>query len=379
MTSSPSTIGLVLNTAWNIYNFRLGLVRALLKAGYQVVAIAPPDEYVAAIEETGARFVPLTSLSRKGVNPFRDLQLYAELVRIFKAERLDAVLLYTIKPNIYGAWAAQRAGIVSIATVTGLGYSFMQKGLVHEIVKRLYRSAFKRSSRVAFQNRDDKALFEELQLVSPEKTLLIKGSGINTDYFQPMSKTAPSDNFVFLFVGRLLYDKGIRELLDAAERLQAARRKTTFWVVGAIDEGNPSAVDQALVQRYHDQGAIHYWGTSNDVRGRIREADVVVLPSYREGLPRVMLESLAMAKPVITTDVAGCRETVEDGKNGYCVPAKDSERLLEALLQMRDLPEAERERMGAAGRALALQEFDERIIIQHYLNLLKKMDINTRR
>lgn len=375
MTTRMATIGMVLNTAWNIYNFRLGLVKALLAAGYRVVAIAPTDAYVPQIEATGATFVPLERLSRKGVNPLQDLQLTNELARIFKAEQLDAVLLYTIKPNIYGAWAARRVGIPSISTITGLGYAFMQGGLVHQVVKRLYRSAFKGSHRVAFQNRDDKALFEELRLVAPEKTMLIKGSGINTSYFQPGPPAQPQEDFIFLFVGRLLYDKGIRELLLAAERLQAARPKTQFWVVGAIDEGNPSAVKAELVQRYHEQGAIHYWGTSDAVRERIREADVVVLPSYREGLPRVMLESLSMAKPVVTTDVAGCRETVEDGHNGYLVPAKDTDGLFEALLKMRDLPEAERARMGAAGRALALQEFDERIIVQHYLDLLEGLEL----
>lgn len=375
MTTRIVTVGIVLNTAWNIYNFRLGLVKALLAAGYRVVAIAPTDEYVPQIETTGATFVPLTRLSRKGVNPLQDLQLTNELARIFRAQQLDAVLLYTIKPNIYGSWAARRVGIPCISTVTGLGYAFMQGGLVHQVVKRLYRSAFKASYRVAFQNRDDKALFETLRLVAPNKTMLIKGSGINTSYFQPAPPAQPQEDFIFLFVGRLLYDKGIRELLHAAERLQAARQKTQFWVVGAIDEGNPSAVDAALVQRYHEQGVIHYWGTSNAVRERIGEADVVVLPSYREGLPRVMLESLSMAKPVITTDVAGCRETVEDGKNGYLVPAKDADSLYEALLRMRDLPEAARRRMGEAGRALALQEFDERIIVQHYLDVLSNLQL----
>lgn len=376
MTTRTPTIGIVLNTAWNIYNFRLGLIRALLAAGYHVVAIAPIDDYVGAIEETGASFVPLKHLSRKGLNPLQDLQLTNELVRIFKAQQLDAVLLYTIKPNIYGSWAARRAGIPSIATVTGLGYSFMQGGLVHQVVKWLYRSAFKGSHRVAFQNQDDKALFEKLGLVTADKTLLIKGSGINTAYFKPAPSAAPTDDFIFLFVGRLLYDKGIRELLHAAEQLQAARQNTQFWIVGAIDEGNPSAIDAELVQRYHQQGAIHYWGTSDAVREHIRDADAVVLPSYREGLPRVMLESLAMAKPVIATDVAGCRETVKEGENGYLVPAKATEPLFQALLKMRDLPEAERERMGKAGRALALREFDERIIIQHYLDWLHSLTLS---
>ena len=151
-------IGIVLNTAWNIHNFRLGLVRALLAVGYDVVAIAPPDTFVDSITETGAQFIPLKQLSRKGVNPFKDWMLYRELYTIFKTHQLDAVLLYTIKPNIYGNWAARKVGIPSIATVTGLGYSIMQEGLVHQIVKRLYRSAFRKAKRVAFQNRDDLSL-----------------------------------------------------------------------------------------------------------------------------------------------------------------------------------------------------------------------------
>ncbi len=363
-------IGLVLNTAWNIYNFRLGLVRALIAEGYAVVAIAPADSFVPQIEETGAKFIPLKQLSRKGVNPVKDWLLYRELYRIFQQEQLDAVLLYTIKPNIYGNWAARRAGIPSIATVTGLGYSFMKKGVVHQIVKRLYRSAFRKAERVAFQNRDDKALFENLRLCQPSQTLLIKGSGINTDYFQPLLKTIPSENFVFLFVGRLLYDKGVRELLQAAEKLQAARANTEFWIVGGIDEGNPSAIQKDLLERYEAQEAVKYLGRSSDVRAIMQQADAVVLPSYREGLPRVMLESLAMGKPIITTDVAGCRETIRDGENGYRIPAEDSTALFEALVKMRDLSVQDRQAMGAVGRKMALAEFDERIIVQHYLDEL---------
>lgn len=364
-------IGIVLNTAWNIHNFRLGLIKALIDAGYAVVAIAPEDNFVDSIKATGATFVPLKQLSRKGVNPVKDWLLYRELYTIFKNEALDAVLLYTIKPNIYGNWAARRAGIPSIATVTGLGYSFMKKGVVHQIVKRLYRSAFRKAARVAFQNSDDKALFESLKLCHAEQTMLIKGSGINTSYFQPLLKTTSDKNFTFLFVGRLLYDKGVRELLQAAEKLQEARVNTTFWMVGGIDEGNPSAIQKDLLERYEKEGAVEYLGRSSDVRSIMQQADAVVLPSYREGLPRVMLESLAMGKPIITTDVAGCRETIKDGENGFKIPAEDSAALFEALIKMRDLSVQDRQAMGAVGRKMALEEFDEQIIVGHYLDELK--------
>lgn len=359
-------VGVVLNTAWNIYNFRLGLVKALLAAGYEVIAIAPTDDYVEAIKATGCHFVPIQHLSRKGVNPWQDLSFVYELYKIYKQHQLDIVLQYTIKPNIYGCFAAKLAKVKTISTVTGLGYSFLTEGWVNKIVKGLYKTAFKSASLVAFQNRDDQQLFENLKLCPPSKTTLIKGSGINTSYFSPMPKDSENPSFIFLFVGRLLHDKGVLELFAAAERLQQAAIPVEVWVVGAVDDGNPSAVNRALVEEHDQKGSIKYLGHSSDVRSIMQKADAVVLPSYREGLPRVMLESLAMALPVITTDTAGCRETVVDGKNGYLVPMKDANALYEAMFKMYHLSPDERAKMGAYGRQMALNEFDEQVIIQRY-------------
>ncbi len=373
MTKKNLKIGIVLNTAWNIYNFRLGLVKALLQAGHQVFAIAPTDEFVPQIEATGCEFVPTLHLSRKGTNPLKDLRYSQELYKIYTSKKLDVVLHYTIKPNIYGSLAAGRAGIHSIATVTGLGYSFLSDGMVNKIVKKLYQRAFKYASTVAFQNNDDKQLFEQLGLCPPSQTVLIKGSGIKTDYFKPIAKAKENSNLVFLFVGRLLFDKGVAELLLAAQQLQQKHPKTEFWLVGAIDQQNPSAIDAQLVEKYHQKGIINYLGQSNDVRSIMQNADVVVLPSYREGLPRVMLESLAMAKPIVTTDVAGCREVIQDGKNGYKVPAKDADALAKALCNMYELSPNERQAMGAVGRKIALEEFDEKAIINRYFEELKRL------
>lgn len=370
MKSSLRT-AIVLNTTWNIHNFRTGLIRALQNAGHEVLAIAPEDDFVEEVRSLGVQHVPLQHLSRKGTNPIKDLRLMRELAKIYRSESVDVALQYTIKPNIYGSLARGLVKNHCISTVTGLGFSFIQKGLVNTIVKRLYRVAFNRSDMVAFQNQDDLDLFRSLKLVRSDNSCLIKGSGINTDYFCPLPKTEASQRFHFLFVGRLLYDKGVVELLEAARILKEEGADFELQLVGGHDTDNPSAIDKKILQEAQAKGYAHYLGRSNQVRELMRNADAVVLPSYREGLPRVMLEGLAMAKPLITTAVAGCRETVKDGQNGYLVPAKDASALAAAMQKMLHHSDAERESMGQKGRQMALKEFDENIITQQYVELLQ--------
>ncbi len=373
MKESNLKIAIVLNTAWNIYNYRLGLIRILIAKGHQVFAIAPIDDYVSTIEETGCTFIPVYQLSRKGTNPIKDWQYSRELSRIYKTYGIDLALQYTIKPNIYGSIAARKAGIKSISTVTGLGYSFLSNGLVNKIAKKLYQYAFKSCSLIAFQNRDDRQLFTSLGLCPVEKTTLIKGSGINTSYFKPMERPDKAP-FTFLFVGRLLYDKGVIELLEAAKILRTKKYPVNIWLVGAIDEGNPSAITPTILEEYTSNNTVTYLGSSSDVRSIMKDADVVVLPSYREGLPRVMLESLAMAKPIITTDVAGCREVIEPhDKNGFLIPVKDKNALADAMEKMYHLSVDQRATMGNIGRQMALDIFDEKAIIQRYLDEIRQL------
>ena len=366
-------IAVVLNTSWNIFNFRLGLIKALIAQGHQLYAVAPMDDFVPEIVETGCKFIPVFKLSRKGVNPFKDILFCFELFRIYKKEKFDVILHFTIKPNIYGSFASGFAKIKSVSTVTGLGYSFLSDGVVNKIVKKLYKSAFKSASCVAFQNSEDKLLFENLNICQTSQTTLIKGSGIDTSFFKPIPKINHSSGLIFLFVGRLLYDKGVSELFKAAAILKENNSNAEVWVLGSVDDDNPSAVGRETVEQNAAKGFIKYLGVSSDVRSIIQKADVVVLPSYREGLPRVMLESLAMAKPVITTDVAGCRDTVRDNVNGFLIPPKNVEALAEAMCKMCDLSLENRELMGLEGRKMALREFDEKVIINRYfdeINLL---------
>jgi glycosyltransferase involved in cell wall biosynthesis len=370
---SRRKIAVVANTAWNLVNFRMGLMKAFRDGGYDVIAIAPLDDFAEQIEAEGIQFVALKRLDRKGTNPVRDLQLTHELYRIYKKEGVEIAFHYTIKPNIYGTFAASLAGIKTVCTVTGLGYSFLSDNWISRLAKNLYKRAFKRAELVAFQNEDDRNLFISSKLLDAEKTMLIRGSGIKCDYFIPLEKTEVSDKFVFLFVGRLLLDKGIREFLAAAEKIKSVYPKTEFWIVGALDTDNPSCINSAYIAEAQHKETVRYFGPSNQVRDFIRNADCVVLPSYREGLPRVMLEAISMEKPVITTDAPGCRDTVIDGLNGFMIPVKDEGALSDAMLRMFESDTQTRKNMGKAGRELALKEFDEKRIIEKYLQLTEEI------
>ena len=365
-------ISIVANTAWNILNFRKSLILELLKNNFEVVVIAPEDKYVDEIEKLGVKFIPLSNLNRKGTNPFKDLQLIWELYNIYKREKIDLSLNYTIKPNIYATIAASFLGVKTICTVTGLGYSFLSDNMVTKLAKYLYRIAFRKAAVVIFQNDDDCELFIKKRLVHKEKTKIIYGSGINCQYYLPEPKSNKENQFIFLFVGRLLYDKGIVEFLEAAEVVKSDNVNAEFWILGAIDTDNPSALDPNKLKSYVDKGTVKYFEATDEVKDYIKNANVVVLPSYREGLPRVMLEALSMEKPVITTDTAGCRATVENGKNGILVPVKDVSALANAMISMLKKDNKELQEMGVYGRKMALEKFDDKVICQNYLTLINE-------
>jgi len=371
-------IALVANIAWNLYNFRRGLISALQAEGYDILLIASADDYVERLEAMGCTFVPLRHLSRKGTNPWSDFRLYLELRSIYRQYAPQAVLHYTIKPNIYGTLAARSAGVASIATITGLGYSFLSTGWVSRLVRRLYRFALAKAARTIFQNQDDKQLFVAEKLVAEAQTMLIRGSGINTEQFAPCPKADEHKNtFIFLFVGRLLYDKGIREFLQAAEQLKKSNPDgCQCWIVGALDTQNPSALAPEELQKYTQNNTVTYFGSTDNVKDFIANADAVVLPSYREGLPRVMLEALAMARPIITTDAPGCRDTIEDGKNGFRIPPQNAQALAQAMRQMLQADEETRQNMGKHGREMAETLFDQNVVINQYLQLITQIKKN---
>jgi glycosyltransferase involved in cell wall biosynthesis len=249
----------------------------------------------------------------------------------------------------------------------------LTKSSVNKVVIRLYRYAFSKADIVVFQNPDDLNLFVDLELVSMDKVKLIYGSGIDTEQFQPISNVKNSKRVDFLFVGRLLFDKGISELLNAAKELTEVNNDIQLHVVGDFDKNNPASIGEGWLQKFKKNNNITFYGYQDNVKPYIEMSDVVILPSYREGLPRVMLEALSMEKPVITTDVPGCREVIDNEKNGFLVPVKSSTHIAEAMIKMASLSKNERNQMGKHGRVLALRKFSTEIVNSNYLILVNSL------
>ena len=364
------TIALVANSSWNLHHFRRSLINRLMAEGYDIILLAPEDKYTPHLADfLNARYIPLRHLQAQRKNPLRDLLLLQELYRIYRQEQPDIVLHFTIKPNLYGSLAASWLGIPSISTVTGLGYTFVHDQFRYRLVRMLYRFSFRKNTQVVFQNPDDKDLFLELGLVDKNKYTLIPGSGVDTNHFIPQSKSENKDAFIYLFVGRLLYDKGIREFFAAAQLLQQPGR--IFWVVGERLPDHPNGIPEVMVQSWIESGAIQYLGYQEDVRPFLAQADVLVLPSYREGLPRSVLEAMAMAKPILTTNVPGSRETVERGKNGVLIPIKSVEALATAMKQIQKMDSEQLNQWGQYSRKLVVKKFSQKIVNDLYLELIK--------
>ncbi len=361
-----------LNTAWNLLNFRAGLIDGLIRSGYEVVAVAPNDEYVVKLELLGCRFVHL-EMDNQGTHPIRDLLLLWRFFRLLKTEKPDLCLFYTVKPNVYGSLASTLCGISFINNVSGLGAVFIQGGWLRRFVSALYRLAFKNSNRVFFQNSDDLGLFIENKLVNVELTDVLPGSGINLHRFTPADDTdrkSLNTPFRFLLIARMLKDKGVIEFVNAAQLLKEFGVKAEFCLLGFLDVQNPAAISSEQMKEWTDQGFVKYLGVSDDVREHITSADCIVLPSYREGTPRTLLEAAAMGKPIITTNVVGCKEVVEHGVNGFLCEVKNAQDLALKMKEMLLLSENQRRLMGESGRLKMEKEFDENIVIRKYLQAI---------
>ncbi len=366
-------IGIVINTSWNIYNFRKGLIDHFQESGHDVIAIAPLDDYSLVLEKWGCKYEPVHIYS-KSSNPFYDLFLVASLYRIYKKNKIDVVLHFTIKPNIYGSLAAALAGIPSIANVTGLGTVFIRDTKRSKVAKMLYYLAFRFPKVVFFQNNDDRALFIAKKLIKKSLTDVLPGSGIDLDYFQPTYSKPVSGQFTFLMVARLLYDKGIIEYVEAARLLRQRGVKATFQVLGAMEPVKGLGVSAEEVQTWVEDGIIEYLGKVNDVRQHVSNADCIVLPSYREGTPRSLIEACAMGKPIVTTWVPGCKETVIEGYNGrFCEPMNTID-LAEKMMAMYQSSAKELTQMGNNSRQLAVEKFDHEKIIQKYIAAITYVD-----
>ncbi len=366
-------IAIVINTSWNIFNFRMGLIKALQKEGHEVVAIAPKDDYSKQLEEAGCVYEELP-MDNKGANPLNDLRLFFRFWRIYRRVQPDVVLQYTVKPNVYGTFAAKVVGIPSLNNVSGLGTLFIRRNLVSKVGLALYKWAFRYPETVFFQNNDDKELFVRTKLVRRELTGLLPGSGVDLDRFQPV-KSEENNIFTFLLVARLLQDKGVREYAEAAKQLKNKGLEVRFQLCGFFDEAAGLGISKDEVQAWVDEGSVEYLGGTDNVENVMAGVDVVVLPSYREGTPKTLLEAAAMAKPLVTTNVPGCREVVVEGVNGFLCRAKDANHLADRMLEILSLPKDELQAMGRESRQLAEEKFDQKLVIKKYLEKITNVGV----
>lgn len=340
-----------------------------------MVAVAPYDRHVPQIENIGCRFVSLY-MDSDGKNPLHDAKLLWRFWSTLSNLRPDIYLGYTVKPNVYGSLVAHWLQIPVINNISGLGAVFINGGWLMHVVQVLYRVALARSAKVFFQNKDDRQFFVNSGMVEANKTDLLPGSGIDLLRFMPADMNfefSEGRKFRFLLFARMLFDKGVAEFVEAAATLQKKWLNVEWCLLGPLEIQNPAAISQAQMEDWVGQGVVRYLGVRDDVRDEISAADCVVLPSYREGTPRTLLEAAAMARPIITTDTVGCRDVVDDGQNGFLCEVRNAADLAAKMEFMLQLPVAQRIKMGFLGRKKMETSYDEQLVISKYINAINEI------
>lgn len=364
-------IALAANTAWNVVNYRAGLVRALIGEGHDVAVIAPDGPLAGRVRALGATFHPLPMAAR-GRSPVADLVLLGRFRTLLRKLGPDAFLGFTAKPNIWGAIAARSLGIPVFANISGLGAVFAHGGALMRLMRLLYRRALRAPATVFFQNPDDRDLFVGAGIVTAGQARLLPGSGIDLARFAP--RELPRDGpCTFLFAGRLLWAKGVAEFVEAGRMLRGQGKNLRLQILGMIEDG-PTAVPRGALEQWREFGVADYLGAAEDVRPAIAEADCIVLPSfYREGVPHILLEAAAMARPVIATDTPGCREAIDHRVTGFLCAPRSAPLLTEAMEEFLALDPDGRRAMGDAGRDKMVRQFDERLVHAAYLDALSSL------
>lgn len=317
-------------------------------------------------------FFPI-KIDNKGTNLVRDLQLIFNFYTIYKKITPDVILHFTIKPNIYGSMAAGILKIPVVNNITGLGTVFLKDNILQFISTIMYKIAFLNVKKVFFQNTYDKNLFIQKNIVTETNVDILPGSGVDTKKFSPMNKTRSSTQIIFLLIARVIRDKGIIEYVEAAKKIKKNYNNVEFQILGQLGVINRSAIKKEEVDLWHHMNLVNYLGTNDDVRGYIANADCVVLPSYREGTSKTLLEAASMAKPIIATNVPGCNNIVSHFENGLLCEVKNSRDLAEKMEYMLKLPLSEREKMGKKGRNKMIASFEETIVIDKYLKEIESI------
>lgn len=354
----------VANFGMGLYNFRKELLQELIKRNYEVYISLPYDEYVPKLEELGCKFID-TPLSRRGTNPITDLMLLLKYKKIIKDVKPNVVLTYTIKPNVYGGIACRIANVPYIVNITGLGTAVENGGLLQKITLFLYKVSLKNANCVFFQNQENQEFLTKRKIIKG-KNRILPGSGVNLNDFS-LLEYPPDDTVKFLFISRVMKEKGIEQYLDAATYIKEKYPNTEFQIVGFCEEEY-----EEKLKEMEDKGIIKYHGKQNDVKKFYRLSHCTIHPTfYPEGMSNVLLESAACGRPIITTNRAGCREIVDNDLNGYIVNQKSSEDLIKKIENFLKLDYKEKKRMGIHSRLKVEKEFDRQIVIKSYLEEIK--------
>lgn len=365
-------VGIAINTSWNIYNFRIDLVKRLLELGHEVLTIAPNDEYASRLIEMGCCHRSI-QLENSGLNPIKDLQYMKDFRSILSEEKPDIVLSYTIKPNIYGTLACKKENIPIINNVSGLGTTFLWNKLMKAFIVGLYKYAFRKSNFIFFQNQDDKDLFLDEVKIDANKTGLLPGSGINIDFFNSYRAQSSKGPFTFLMISRLLIDKGVMEYCEAAKILKRGDKDVKFLLLGKQDPDHKRSINLEEFETYVKEDVVEFLGTTDDVREFVAKSDCIVLPSYREGTPRTLLEAAGMSKPLIATNVPGCKNVVIDNYNGFLCNPRDSQDLADAMSKMLLSADSQLKQFGENSNLLVTEKFDVEIVIEKYFDEINRI------
>ena len=371
-STSSSHILIVSNNVWTIIKFRQATIRSLLSARYRVSIAATVDKqkYVDEARDLGVNFYEV-KINRKSQNPIMDFYTTFQFFRLYRSIKPDLILHYTIKPNIYGSVAARMVGIPCISMITGVGYAFSSGHWVtKKLITWMYKAVLDIPKVVWFANDSDRQYFISNGLVKESKTDIMPGSGVNINLFKPNDLENDNHAFIFLMIARLQVPKGVQEYIDAARIIKLNRPYIRFQILGYLDEVNPGSINKKEIEKYVNEGIVEYLGSDENVRPYISNAQCVVLPSYREGTPRTLLEAAAMGRPIITTNAVGCKEVVDDNVNGYLCHLKDATDLAGKMEKVVTMTSEEREMMGLRGRKKVESEFDERIVIEKYIEII---------
>lgn len=362
-------IAFVTNTCWNVYNFREGLVKFFLNRGDVVVSLAPKDEYSSGLEEWGVKHID-TPLDQTGTNPIKDFAYCNHLRKVFKKESPDVVLSFTIKSNIYASLAGKITKVPVICNVSGLGTVFLVSDWLGRFALSLYRLAFKYSSFIFFQNSDDKGLFLSHVKLDDNKIGVLPGSGINLDRFT-YSEFKTSDKIQVLMIARVIEEKGVRDFVEAARILK--EDNFVFTLVGKLDLNHARSIEKDEVDKWKNENLINYIPHSDTINEHIADHELIVLPSYREGTPRTLLEGAAIGRPLLASNVPGCKEVVVDGVNGFLFDVKNPQSLADKLKLYAALSNDERIRLSVNSRKLVEEKFDEKIVIKQYTETIAQI------